>query len=366
MRILIPLIVLLLISSAKSEVDANEVTDFLEGFVNGIGVERLAPSIHKCVMSAGELKLAIKDVIHAINERQPFYNLVNNITWGLKTLSPFSRECADVPEDVRNHLKEDYFKKFHDKWELYTHAVSLNLGYRMDEVAGNVLKIRQFIEKKDFINVGYYSGDILNLVLNVTTPSPVPIPDPTNEPYIMKHSFVQPVTYELEEVPTDWKDIHTFFREYFNYTMIVFNYTKWVNVTTYNNLNSSVSNLELNLYLGLIEFTKDKPNIREAVLNLIDTTYYINGLFNGVYFSIKQVPEKMFKDTIFEHLDYWYMNLIQHAGYFLYDGYKLIEAIIQHNLLNVCRRATIIVRKIIYFDEDVIDEINNKVPVQDI
>ncbi len=355
---------------AQAEVQAREITDLLSGFINGLHVERLAPSIGKCINSGSEARKAIESAIHAFLEHQDFYHLVNNVTFGLKTLPVFSRRCAEMPEDVWKHLQEDYFKQFDYSWKKYFNALLLNLGYRLDESVGNALKIKSAIHTRDFEHVGYYSGEILNIVFNVTSQHPVPEPPPVDEivetPLQNETTLGAAIVKRAPILQANWTEVHLKFREYFNYTMIAFNYTRWVNITTFNNLNSSVANIEMKIYESLSEFGKKVPDVKEAILDLIDINLYLNDLFNGIWFSIKQVPESIFKDNVFQHIEYLHVNAIQHAGYFIYHGYRLVQNAMQKRYWEVARRATIILRKFFYFDADVLEEIYNGIPAKDI
>lgn len=363
------IVLVLLLSAvflARAEQDEIGVVDYGKGFVLGLHLEKLAPSLKHCANAMSNAVQAARDVINAFNEHQTFYNLMNNATKGLGTLSPLARQCVLVPNEVMKNLREKYFEKFEYSWEKYLHAVFLNLGYRMDEIVKNVLKIREYFDKGDYYNAGFYSGDTVNIVFNVTTQAPVPRPSPfsANEEST-EYPTIEEEEHSLLEVRTNWTDLHEKFREYYNYSMIILNYTKWINGTTSKNLNSSVMNIEMNLYTSLMELQKPEPNIQEAILTLIDITLHVNALFNGIYFSIVQIPEKIFKDSVFQHIDYLPLNLLLHSGYFVYDGYRLYDDIVDKKYFDMCRRITIIIRKFLYFDEDVLDEINNGVSVED-
>ena len=202
-----------------------------------------------------------------------------------------------------------------------------------------------------------YCATTVNIIFNVTSNKPVPPPPPIDDDTPLR----------VANVNTDWNDIHNKFRTYFNYSMITLNYTRWINGTTMKNLNSSVMNIEMKVYTALTNLTDPQPhNIVEAVLILVDSLEYVNALFNGLYYTIEQLPTKIFKDSIIEHISYAPMNFVLHMGYFGWDGYRLYNDIKSEKYLDMCRRAAIIFRKFMYYDDDTLDEIHNRVSVYEI
>jgi hypothetical protein len=368
------LLCLVVAAAATEEVESNPFVDFVEGFALGLHVELIAPSIKVCAVAIQSLYKAVEGFIQALSEHQTFYNLMNNATKGIATISPVCRRCYVVPMDFWRQMNATYFQKFNQSWLLYFQSVGLNTLYRTQDVGENVLKIKAAFESKDYLNAGFYIGDAVNIIFNVTSLSPIPRPAPSSDPMVSPLDLPVDLPVdgkgELRQVVpmsgprTDWEDVHKKFRLYYNYSMLVLNYTKWINATTSNNLNSSVMGIEMNLYTG-IKLLKD-PTMVEGVMTLIDIVLDVNGLFNGIYFAIVQIPQKMLKDTVFEHIDYLWLNLLQHVGYFIYHGYRLVEDILAHKYLDMVRRTTIIARRFLYFDEDVLDDIHNGVSVNDI
>ncbi len=381
----IPLLFVLFLSLLVTEIAARKhakaaagVSDFVRGFALGLGLERLAPSVERCFDSLADVRDAVFSVINAIDEGQDFYNLANNVTFGAATLSPLARRCVEVPMDVMEHIKADYLEKFNYSMEKYIPALLLNLAYRTDEVATNSIKINESIVAQDYLHAGYYAGSLLNAVFNVTSTSPIPVPGPMvpfqTEAVLdllnMHREFALPdaeaksglaVSARLQ---ANWTDIHDKFQLYFHHSMIVLNYTKWINATTFYNLNFSIASVETLAYNVIMEFSKS--NVKEAVLKIIDTTLYLNALFNGIYFTVTQVPAAIFKDTVFEHVDYLWLNTLLHSGYFIFNGYKLATSLANRRYLDVARRATVIMRKFLYFDPDVLEEIHSKISVMKI
>lgn len=337
----------------------------LKGVALGLHLERLAPSIKICANSLVQAYLAFVEFIKETKKKdKSFYTLADLLTLALGFLSPACRKCVIVPEDAWAHLIEDYFKKFDFKWEKYLQGSLLNMGYRLDEVAEKVIDIMKQLKLKDLLRAGFYSGEIINLLVNVTSPNPIPEPPPiSTQDLVFDYS---PLSDEVTPLKITWDEFHTYFQRYFNYSMISLNYTKWINATTANNLNESTWKIELSVYKGVKELMNPKPNIREAVLTFTDIFQFLNQLFRGVYFTIEQIPKKVWKDTVFEHLDYLYLNLLQHSGYFIWNGWKLYEDIRDSKYLDMIRRITTILRKFLYFDEDVLDDILSGVTVEDI
>jgi len=356
MKVALTILLIIFVLSNAQEKSVVDAFDFIKGFGTGLHFERLSPTIEVCTHAISIASKAFSEAIHAYQEHQPFYNFMNNVTIAMGTSPRVCRKCVVVPSDVWRNLEEMYFKKFDYKWENYFHAVFLNLGYRMDEIIYNVLKAKSFIEVHDFLNAGYFSGTTVNIIFNVSTDKPIPPPPPIDDDFANRL-----------ELGTNWTDIHQKFRTYYNYSMITLNYTKWINGTTSRNLNSSVMSIEMKGYTALMLLYNPTPaNILEAVLTIIDSLEYLNALFNGLYFAIEQIPQKIFKDSIFEHIAYTPLNLVLHLGYFVWDGYRLYNDWKADKYLDMSRRVAILFRKFMYFDEDTLDEILNKVSMSDI
>lgn len=319
--------------------------DLVEGIFDGLHLGRIAPSIEKCLKSSTDLVKGLIDFAHACQEKRGTFYLVNNFTYALKSLPSSCRGCVDVPDEAWKRLEEIYMKPFNYSFSKYIKAVLLNVPYRLDELVIHYRDIKKAFEENDYYAAGYNIGEIPNIIFNVTKPDP--IPDPVDEPRF------------LEEVTAiDWNKVHKNFKAVLTHLLTFFHSTKLVNETTFNNVNESVMLSELHIYNAIMEFAK--PNIKEGVLQLIDITGHLNQLVNGVYFSVKQVANKVLNDTIFAHKDYITLNLIQHSGYFIYNIYKVVLAFGAKNYFEVTKRFTIILRKIIYFDKDVLDDINTK------
>jgi hypothetical protein len=282
-------------------------------------------------------------------DHKPFYDFMNNFTFAIGTVTPVCRVCAKVPDAFMKAIEEQYFKKFKNLME-YLHAVFINLGFSMDEIIHLVLKIASHMGNGQYFESGNSAGGLVNLILNVTSDHPTP-PDPPKEE-----------DDKLFRKNSNGEGIHDTFRAYFNYTMITLNYTKWVNTTTINNLNSSVLDIEMKWYTAILEFSK--PNVMEGVLLLTDSLAFVNKLFNGLYFTTQQLPEKVFKDSIFEHITYAHRNLIQHLGYFIYHGKLLLDDWNSKQYLDMCRRIAVLARKVLYFDEDVLDDISTVLEIE--
>ncbi len=329
----------------------SEVGEFAKGFVSGLHFERLSPTIQLWCDYLSTAAKAFSEAMGAYNEHQPFYNFMNNVTLAFGTVPPVCRTTAKLPAAIMDSLEQTYFKKFNYSWEAYLYAAFLNLGFRMDEIIYNVLKVKSFFEQKDFLNSGYHCGTTINIMINVTSARPVPPPPPVDDDLPMR-------------VNANWTDIHNNFRTYFNYSMITLNYTKWINATTANNLNSSVMDIEMKGYTAITLL--NDANTMEGILTFIDVLSYVNTFFNGIYYTIQQLPVAMTKDTIFEHLAYAGLNQLLHVGYYAWNGWKLYGDFSAKEYDDVPRRIAIIFRRIIYFDEDTLDEINNGVDQWDV
>lgn len=350
------LLFLSLIAISKCDVDENALTDYFAGFIVGLHIEKLTESVGNCIFSIDDTRLAIMEVIHAYREGQNFYNFVNVVTEGMKTISPLCRNCVVVPEDVTKYYKA-LLEEFKESWEVFFHAALLNLAYKTQDVATDIVKLTTYISQGDHYKTGYYSGDIINAIFNVTQKQPIPLPPPImlpqrNDDDYLVHTLP---SQSLTQPNINWDDFHKDFRMYFNYSMIYLNYTKWINATTFRNLNSSVTNIELSLYNAFN--AKDQ---REQVLTFIDITLYLNALFNGFYFTGLQLPKKITKNTVFQHPEYFGLNLLLHSGYFLYDGGKIAMDIKDKKYFDMVRRISIIVRKMFYLDDDILDEISRQ------
>ncbi len=333
-----------------------DIFGFIKGFGLGLHFERLSPTIEVCTGNIKAVVKAFSEAFQAFAEHQPFYGFMNNVTLAMGTVPRMSRSCVLVPGDVWKNLQERYFKQFNYSWENYFHAVFLNLGFKMDEIVYNLLKAKSYLELHDFLNGGYFSGCTLNVIFNVTSDKPIPPPPP-----------IEDDTPMTTAVGTNWTDIHHKFREYYNYTMIAFNYTRWVNATTSKNLNSSVMNIEMKAYTALMLLNNPKEkNILEAVLTAIDILDYMNVLFNAIYFTVEQVPMNILKDSIIQHFSYAPVNSILHIGYVGWDSYKIVTDLKEGNYRDLSRRIAVIFRKLLYFDDDTLDEIFAKVPIADI
>ena len=333
-----------------------DALDFMKGFGLGLHLEKLSPVIGMCINATRAANKAFVDAIAAYQEHQPFYDFVNNATIAIGKVSKVTRYCASTPSDVWRNLDEKYFKKFNYTWENYFHAVFLNLGYRMDEIAYSLLKAKSYFEAKDYPNAGYYLGNSVNIVVNVTSDKPVPPPPPSFN--------IQAV--ELT-VGTNWTDIHSKFLGAFNYTITTLNYTHWVNETTAHNLNHSIIGIELKAYTAIMCLTDPKHrDVLEAVLSIFDMLEYDNTLFNGIYYTVKQLPKAVIKNSIFEHIKYAPLNFFLHLGFVIWDGSKMITDIKTGNTKDMVRRIATIFRKIIYFDEDTLEEILSDLPTPEL
>lgn len=331
---------------------AGDVYQFAVGFVVGLGMDRLTPAIHDCQEKITASSHAFQQAMQLYAEHKPFYDFMNNFTYAIGTVTPVCRVCSIVPEAFKKAIEEQYMKKFDSIWA-YLHAVFINLGFSMDEIIYLVLKTATYMGEGKYYLSGESAGKVVNIVLNVTSDHPTPPDPPTKEDDELSNLKIA-----LGE------GIHDTFRAYFNYTMITLNYTKWVNTTTINNLNSSVMDMEMKWHLAVTELSKPQPNVLEGFLLFTDSLQFVNKLFNGIWFTMQQAPERMFKDSIFQYITYAHQNLIQHLGYFLYHGKLLLDDMQNKQYLDMCRRLAIIFRKILYFDEDVLDDISTVLEIQ--
>ena len=350
------LILLLLGLSAVSYCQMTEMLNFTKGFVLGLHLEKLSPSFKDFYTALQRSIHSFDQAIHAYNEHQPFHNFMNNATIALGTVPSVARTAVRVPLDTWKEIKRVYIDVF-KTWDAYLLAVLINMAFKADEIIYNVLKVRScIVTDKNYTCGGYYSGNTVNMIFNVTSPKPMPPPYPDDDSLMhFPHGL---------GITTNWTDIHLKFREYYNYTMISLNYTKWINATTATNLNSSVMNSELKIYNSFMSFSKG--DIIEGILDIIDTLEYLNKFYNGVYYTIEQVPTKILKDTVFEYITFLPLNLLQHLGYFAWDGYKIYDDLQKHKYADMCRRIAIVARKFLYFDEDVLDDITHHVQLSDL
>jgi hypothetical protein len=340
------LILLSLLTLSFTQLPEAAPADFIEGFFNGLHLGRIAPNVEKCLSSSTVFIDGIIKFVHACKEHRGFYYLGNNFTYALKSVPGICRGCVDAPDDAWEKIQEIYMKPFNHSWLLYFRAVLLNIPYRLDEFVIHYRDIKKAFDEKKYYSAGFNIGELPNIIFNVTSPDP--IPDPIDRPRL------------LEEAPSfDWDAFHSNFRKYFNHTMTAIRGFKWINETTFLNLNESISHIELQIYKGIKELSKPNPNTKEGVFLLIDIVGYLNGLFNGAYFTIEQVSKTILRDTIFGHISHAWMNLVQHVGYFIYHGIKLHKAINSKNYFDITKRITIIIRRVLYFDPDVLDDILN-------
>ena len=338
------LILFSLLTLSFTQVLEIAATDFIEGFFEGLHLGEIHSSIGSCFTSSTKFIGGIVRFIHACQEDRDFYYLTNNFTYAIKTVPGICRGCIEMPDEGWKKFIEIHVKPFNNSFTLYLGAVALNIPYRLDEFVIHYWDIKKAFAEKNYYGLGYNIGELPNILFNVTSPDP--IPDPINHGRL------------LEDIPSfDWNKFHANFRKYFNHTMTVMRGFKWINETTFQNLNISISLIELQFYKGMVELTKPIPNNKEGILLLIEIIEHLNMLFNGGYFTIQQAKNTVLNDTIFHHFKYAWMNIVQHMGYFIYHGIKLYKAIVAKDYFDISKRIGIIVRRILYFDPDVLDDI---------
>eukprot|EP00826_Nyctotherus_ovalis_P015766 TRINITY_DN14508_c0_g1_i6.p2 TRINITY_DN14508_c0_g1~~TRINITY_DN14508_c0_g1_i6.p2 ORF type:complete len:256 (-),score=45.36 TRINITY_DN14508_c0_g1_i6:64-831(-) len=249
------------------------------------------------------------------------------------------RPCANIPKSLYNNTKK-FFDGFDDTTD-YWHSVFISLGKNKDRILGNLLKIQEAFEAENHYQTGYFIGDLAIVIFNVTKIKPKPTGN---------YQFIVPA------LPTmDWDALHDRFVRWFGYAMTVLNYTKWVDAVHVNELKDSVLASELLLYQG-IRCVQANQTL-EGILKAIDTLKHANRVFRSSYFTTVQVAEKAPKNSVMQHSEFFQDNLELHAGYFFWNGYKAINGILDEDWDEVLRRLTVIARKVFYFDEFALEDI---------
>eukprot|EP00826_Nyctotherus_ovalis_P064191 TRINITY_DN940_c0_g1_i5.p1 TRINITY_DN940_c0_g1~~TRINITY_DN940_c0_g1_i5.p1 ORF type:complete len:345 (+),score=78.41 TRINITY_DN940_c0_g1_i5:101-1135(+) len=340
-----PLILLSILALSLVQAQTTDIpgVDFIDGLLRGLHLGKLSPSFGQCLNSSTEIVEGIGGFIQAYEEGQDSYNLTNNFTLAIKPIPKAVRGCLNISDDLSSRIEEIYMKPFNYSLSKYLRAVGLNAVYRLDEIVVHWLDIQKANEEKNYFALGYNIGELVNIVLNVTKPDPIPDP-PSN----LRRLLSAQSAYGLGA-------FHDDFKFYFKCAMVGFNATRWVNATTFSNLNESVSRIELHFYNSFSEFAK--PNIKEGILQLVDILSHLNQLFNGAYFSVQQTKSRARINLVIDHPYYWWLNFVQHSGYFYYHGKKLMASLEIQNYFDVTKRVVIIARQLVYFDRDVLDDI---------
>lgn len=342
MRLLI-LLSILAFSFVQAQTTDIPGVEFIDGLLRGLHLDKLSPSFGQCLNSSTEIVEGIGGFIQAYEEGQSFYNLTNNFTLAVKPVPKAVRGCLNISDDLSSRIEEIYMKPFNYSLSRYLRAVGMNAVYRLDEIVVHCLDIQKANEEKNYYALGYNIGELVNIVLNVTKPDPIPDP-PSN---------VRRVLNALSDCGLD--AFHDGFKFYFKCAMVGFNATRWINATTFINLNASVSHVEQHIHNSFSEFAK--PNIKEGILQLVDILGHLNQLFNGVYFSVQQTKSKARNNLVIDHPYHWWLNVVQHSGYVYYHGKKLMASLEAGNYFDVTKRVVIIIRQLAYVDRDVLDDI---------
>ena len=313
------------------------VFDFIKGFVIGLQLGDFAPRIRECKEDIKTNIEVIKNTTNELKKDHTIFEKIDIITKAAWHIPDPLRSCTDIPKNVLENFKKKFLEEFNYDIIQYLHAVFIGLGKNKDKILDNLNKLISEFKNRNYYKSGEHTGNLVNVTLNVR-----------NQPMATKsYQFTESVLPSI-----DWDNFHKEFIKYFGYVIITLNYTKLVDIEHIRNLNGSVLEMEMKVYQSSKDF-KNK-NILEGCLKLVDTLKFVNKLFRSSYFSVVQVLQKGGKNLIFEHLEYFTTNLLLHSGYFLWDGYKLIEAIISKDVNEILRRSIVIARKILYLDDDAI------------
>jgi len=315
------------------------VFDFIRGFAIGLQLGNFSSKIRECKESVETSIRAINVLINGLKRDPTIFekiNMVTNAVWFIP--DPF-RSCTSIPEDVWKNFKEKFLEEFDYNLIKYLQAVFIGLGKNKDKILYNLNNLISEFKKHNYYKSGEYTGNLVNVILNVTKLKDVS----TTKSYQFTESVLPSI---------DLDNFHKEFIKYFGYAITTLNYTKLVDMEHISKLNGSVLEIEMKIYLSSKDFNNKK--ILEGSLKLLDTLKFANDLFRGAYFSVVQVLQRGGDNLIFDHMEYFTTNLLLHSGYFLWDGWKLVEAIINNNMKEILRRSVIIARKILYLDDDAI------------
>jgi hypothetical protein len=320
------------------------VLDFVKGFVVGLHLDNLSPVLRECVLNVNTNIKVFKELISELKKDHSTFEKIDMITKALWYIPDPCRSCTRAPKDVWENFKKKFLEDFDYDIIEYLHAVFIGLGKNKDKILDNLDKLIIEFKTGNYYNSGYYTGDIVNIVLNVSN----------EHPKATNYQFAAPIVPSI-----DWDVFHEKFVKYFGYSIIVLNHTKFVDAEHINELNTAVLGIEMKIYLSTKDFTDNK--ILEGALKLVDILKFANKLFRGSYFSIVQVAERCSKNLIFSHWEYFTTNLLLHSGYFIWDGYKLVVGIIEGDWKEILRRGIVVARKFLYLDDDAINDMLSKI-----
>lgn len=346
MKIAFFILLIIPVFSLPEQLKQGNAIAFIEGLFRGLQFERLAINVTNCENSINNAIKAFKEFIRIMKENPKTYDLLNSGTIALGIVPKITRFCISAPFEIREGIKK-IFAIFNNSINAYLLAVLKNMALNPDILIHNVMQMLLNFQAKQYYPAGFSTGVLINFLLNVTKDIPPPPP-------IM-----------LRSVPSiNWDDVFHMLKEITNHAMTTFKYAKIVNETTFTNLNTSLVSIQSTVYNMILQFGHNETF--EGILLGFDILGYFNKLWNGIYYTAIQLPEKLGNGTIIQYPSYFLHNLLLHASYIGMHVWNAVVDLSKKDYISGTRRIAIIVKKLLWFDEETLEEIKQKTTIEEI
>jgi hypothetical protein len=325
-----------------------KIWDMTRGILVGMHLEDIAPSDKLCIDSIIAIKETMETCIKHKKEGAKTLQFLDELTISLGIVPQAVRSCLNVTTDSWHHLKE-YWEKFDNSFLNYLKALSLNIGWHIDDLVYSYFMVKGNLTDENFYKAGYSIGWALNIIVNVSSQMPIPI----NRPVPPTEDIIIPPMKT-----TSYGKFHDKFQTWFEITMVTLNFTKLSNSTVMNHFNESVWMIEYDIHAAISCFRMKKPDVMNGILYIVDILASLNYLLLGSVGLYQEVPKRIAEDNVFMDLQYFLKNMGVNAGFLIWDIVAIIIDSKNKHPVDIARRVGDLVNKLLFFSQYVIDDMN--------